>query len=64
MTATILTSTFLTIFFNTPININEAVSLYTSDYGMVKKEHYLYILMRSYFSIMSVRLKGHSSGAV
>ncbi|KAL8558390.1 hypothetical protein ACOMHN_019799 [Nucella lapillus] len=52
-TVTILTSTFLMVLLNTPININEAVSLYSEVYGMYKRDHYLYLVMRRCFSIIS-----------
>ncbi|KAL8558398.1 hypothetical protein ACOMHN_019806 [Nucella lapillus] len=53
MTLTILTSTFLMLFFNTPANINEAVSTFSDNYGMLKQERYLYLVLRSGFSQVS-----------
>ncbi|KAL8558397.1 hypothetical protein ACOMHN_019805 [Nucella lapillus] len=53
MTVTILVSTFLMVLFNTPTNINEAVSMYSQHYGVVKRDHYLYIVVRTCFSLVS-----------
>ncbi|XP_076460215.1 uncharacterized protein LOC143293145 [Babylonia areolata] len=53
MTVTILTSTFLMVLLNSPININEAVSLYSHHYGMLDRDHYLYLVLRRCFSIVS-----------
>nr|KAG5710420.1 hypothetical protein BaRGS_022238 [Batillaria attramentaria] len=54
MTMTILGSTFLVILFNSPININEAVAMYYPEYGILSREHYLYMALRNIFSVLSL----------
>ncbi|KAL8616841.1 hypothetical protein ACOMHN_041760 [Nucella lapillus] len=53
ITVTILGSTFLMLILNTPVNINEVVTVYLPHYGILKKEYYLYMVLRSCFAIIS-----------
>ena len=55
MTVMIIGSTLLMLVLNTPVNLNEAVSTYSDTYGVMKKDHYLYLVLRGCLSIVSVR---------
>ncbi|XP_076460209.1 uncharacterized protein LOC143293170 [Babylonia areolata] len=53
ITRVILGSTFLMLMLNTPVNINEVVATHLPHYGILRREHFLYKVLRSCFSIIN-----------